>query len=39
MALLRQLGHDAILVLSHASDDAAEETWLRHDVSTESCWR
>jgi hypothetical protein len=39
MALPRQHVHDAISVPSYASDDAAEATWSRRDVSVESCWR
>jgi hypothetical protein len=26
------------MLLSHASDDASEATWLRHDINVESCW-
>jgi hypothetical protein len=39
MVLPRQLGHSAMLVPSHAGNDAVEATWTRCDVSAESCWR
>jgi hypothetical protein len=29
----------ATVLLSHASDDAAEVTWLWRHVEAESCWR
>jgi hypothetical protein len=29
----------AMMLLSHAGDDAAGVTWLRRDVDAESCWR
>jgi hypothetical protein len=36
-ALPRQLGCDAMYMLSHAGDGAAAVTWPRHDVDAESC--
>jgi hypothetical protein len=39
MVLPRRLGHSAMSMSSHAGNDAAEVTWLRHDVDAKSCWR
>jgi hypothetical protein len=39
MALLRRLGCSVMSMPSHASDGAAEATWLLCDVDAESCWR
>jgi hypothetical protein len=37
MALSRQLGRDAMSVLSHVGDGAAEATWSWRDVVVKSC--
>jgi hypothetical protein len=37
MMLSRQLGCDTMSLSSHTGNDAAEATWLRRDVSIESC--
>jgi hypothetical protein len=29
----------ATMLLSHAGDGAAETTWPRRDIDTESCWQ
>jgi hypothetical protein len=39
MTLLSRLGHDAMSMLSHASDGVVEVTWPQRNVDAESCWQ